>query len=158
MSKSAYIVKDNTVVIRCDRCQRTKVLDLTPYADIRQPLQIKIKCACGHVFSSLIEKRRVYRKAVSLKGSFVHYVNGQPKGKGTMTVVDLSNNGLKLMLPAGETMSVGDMLKVEFHLDDPRRSLITKKLIVRNVQAQMVGTEFFPTESPDKSLGFYLLS
>ncbi len=158
MSKIAYIAKDNTVVIRCDRCQRTKVLDLAPYGDIRQPLQIKIKCACGHNFSSLIEKRRVYRKAVKLKGSFVHYVDGQPKGKGAMTVVDLSSNGLKLKLASGETMSVGDMLKVEFHLDDPRRSLITKKLIVRNVQAQLVGTEFVPTETSDKSLGFYLLS
>ena len=158
MSKTAYISKDNTVVIRCDQCQRIKTLDLAPYGGVQQPMKVKIKCACGHLFTSIVEKRRVYRKQVSLKGSFVHFVGGQPKGKGAMTVVDISNSGMKLMLPPGESMAVGDMLKVEFRLDDPRRSLIKKRLIVRNVKANLVGAEFGPSETIDTSLGFYLLS
>jgi hypothetical protein len=158
VNKIAYIGKDNTAIIRCDLCQRTKALNLAPYGDIREPLRVRVKCACGHLFSSVLEQRRVWRKAVDLRGFYVHYVEGEPKGKGALKVVDLSSNGLKLVLPPGETVSVGDMLKVEFRLDDPRLSLIKKRLIIRNVQAQAVGAEFASTELLDTALGFYLMS
>ena len=45
---------------------------------------------------------------------------------------------------------------VEFYLDDNLRTLIKKKVIVRNIAGPTIGTEFAPTEAVDKALGFYM--
>jgi len=50
------------------------------------------------------------------------------------------------------------LLKIEFRLDDAQRSLVQKKVIVRNVSDNFIGTEFAVTEAIDKALGFYLRS
>ena len=54
--------------------------------------------------------------------------------------------------------SGGEKLKVEFHLDDKRRTFIEKKVIVRNVHKNLVGTSFAANEGNDPALGFYLMS
>jgi hypothetical protein len=117
-----------------------------------------MNCPCGLETTAIVEQRRFFRKEVSLPGSFVHVVNGQPKGKGLMMVKDLSTAGMKLAIAASKTMAAGDLLRVEFKLDDPARSPITKKLIIRSISGNEVGTEFAPTETLDKALGFYLRS
>jgi hypothetical protein len=53
---------------------------------------------------------------------------------------------------------LGQTLRVEFHLDDKRHTLINKKVIVRNVHKNLVGASFAPTEGDDPHLGFYLMS
>jgi hypothetical protein len=65
---------------------------------------------------------------------------------------------MKLVLSASGTIAPGDLLKIEFRLDDARRSLVQKKVVVRNVSEDSVGTEFTVTEALDKALGFYLRS
>jgi len=158
MAETVYISSTHTAVFRCPHCQRTKTVDVSAYSETRQPLRFKLKCPCGQVTVSMLEKRQRYRKETNFPGSYVHYVNGQPKSKGSMRVKDLSNNGMKLLIPASETFAVGDMLKVSFHLDDAHRSLVQKKVIVRNISPPHVGTELAPTETIDKALGFYLRS
>jgi hypothetical protein len=78
--------------------------------------------------------------------------------KGNMRVVDISSNGLKLKLNVERHFNSGDRIRVEFHLDDKRRTLIKKEVIVRNVFKNLVGTSFSPSEGDDPSLGFYLMS
>jgi hypothetical protein len=158
MAETVYITSSNTVVFRCPNCQRTKTVDVSAFEERSQPLRFKVKCPCGQVTVSTIEKRRRYRKETDFPGSYVHYVNGQPKGKGSMRVKDLSTNGMKLLIAASESFAPGDMLKVSFSLDDAQRSLVQKKVIVRNISPPYVGTEFAPTETIDKALGFYLRS
>jgi hypothetical protein len=63
---------------------------------------------------------------------------------------------MKLEVAGSGTMAKGDLLKVEFTLDNPARSPLSKKLIIRNIAGNLIGTEFAPTETLDKALGFYL--
>jgi hypothetical protein len=158
MTETVYITSSNTAVFRCPNCQRTKTMDVSAFEERSQPLRFKLKCPCGHVTVSTIEKRRRYRKENDLPGSYVHYVHGQPKGKGSLRVKDLSTSGMKLLIAASEAFAPGDMLKVSFNLDDAQRSPVQKKVVVRNVSPPHVGTEFAPTETIDKALGFYLRS
>ncbi|MCK7513289.1 MAG: hypothetical protein MZV70_60830 [Desulfobacterales bacterium] len=72
------------------------------------PLRFKLTCPCGHVASAVLEKRKRFRKGAHLPGTYVHYVNGQPQGKGTMTVKDLSTKGMKLVLTGRCTVAPGD--------------------------------------------------
>jgi hypothetical protein len=158
MDETVYISSSNTAVFRCPQCQRTKTLDVSTFGEFKSPLRFKLTCPCGHVSSAFLEKRKRYRKGSHLPGTYVHYVNGQPQGKGTLTVKDLSTNGMKLVLSAIGTIAPGDLLKIEFRLDDAQRSLVQKKVVVRNISDNFVGTEFAATEALDKALGFYLRS
>jgi len=158
MTETVYITSSNTAVFRCPNCQRTKTMDVSAFEERSQPLRFKVKCPCGHATVATIEKRRRYRRDTDFPGSYVHYVNGQPKGKGSLRVKDLSTSGMKLMIAASENFAPGDMLKVSFNLDDAQRSLVQKKVVVRNISPPHVGTEFAPTETIDKALGFYLRS
>ena len=75
-----------------------------------------------------------------------------------MTVKDVSTTGLKIQINAQHNFIAGDVILVEFKLDDSHRTLIKKKVIARNIFGQNIGTEFAPTEAVDKALGFYLFS
>ena len=63
---------------------------------------------------------------------------------------------MKLKIKTAENLSVGDVLSVEFYLDDIHRSFIHKKVTVRNIMPGYVGTEFHGREIVGKALGFYL--
>jgi hypothetical protein len=158
MAETVYITESNTAVFRCPQCQRAKTVDVSTFGEFKPPLRFKLTCPCGHVASAVLEKRKRYRKGAHLPGTYIHYVNGQPMGKGAMTVKDLSTTGVKLVLSASGTIAPGDLLKIEFRLDDAQRSLVQKKVVVRNVSEDSVGTEFAVTEALDKALGFYLRS
>jgi hypothetical protein len=158
MAETVYITSNNTAVFRCPHCQRTKNVDISTFKDLNQPLRFKVKCPCGQITVSVIEKRRRYRKETDLVGTYVHYVNGQPKGKGSLRVKDLSTSDLKLMITSSEPLAIGDVLQVSFQLDNPQRSLVQKKVVVQNIGLPYVGVEFAPTEALDKALGFYLRS
>lgn len=156
MDEKIFITSENTVVFRCPYCQRTKTVDVASLGDLAQPLRFRLKCPCGQVTASVVDKRRRFRKETRFPGSYVHYVDGQPRGKGSLTVKDLSVNGMKLMIASGETFNRGDVLKVSFRLDDAQRSPVEKKVIIRSISPPFFGTEFAPTETLDKALGFYL--
>ena len=156
MEEKIFITSENTVIFRCPHCQRTKTVDVASLGDLAQPLRFRLKCPCGQVTTSVVDKRRRFRKETRFPGSYVHYVDGQPRGKGSLTVKDLSVNGMKLMIASGETFNRGDVLKVSFRLDDAQRSPVEKKVIIRSISPPFVGTEFVPTETLDKALGFYL--
>ena len=157
MEEKVFITSENTVVFRCPTCQRTKAVDVSTL-DLTRPLRFRLKCPCGAVTTSVVDKRRRYRKSTDFPGTYVHYVDGQPRGKGSLTVKDLSVNGMKLMLTTVSAFNPGDVLKVRFTLDDAHRSAVEKKVIVRSICPPFVGTEFAPTETLDKALGFYLRS
>jgi len=158
MAETVYITSSNTAVFRCPHCQRTKNVDISTFGDLNQPLRFKVKCPCGQITVSVLEKRRRYRKETDLVGTYVHYVNGQPKGKGSLRVKDLSTSGLKLKITSSEPLAIGDVLQVSFQLDNPQRSLVQKKVVVQNISLPYVGVEFAPAETLDKALGFYLRS
>jgi hypothetical protein len=156
MEEKLFITSENTVVFRCPHCQRSKTVDVATLGELSRPLRFRLKCPCGQVTTSVIDKRRRFRKETSFPGTYVHYVDGQPRGKGSLTVKDLSVNGMKLMIASGETFNRGDVLKVAFKLDDAKRSLVEKKVVIRTISPPFFGTEFAPTETLDKALGFYL--
>jgi hypothetical protein len=158
MAETVYMTDSSTAMFRCPHCQRTKKMDVSTFGEQKQPLRFKVKCPCGQTTVSVLEKRRRYRKDTNFSGTYVHYVDGRPQSKGPARIKNLSTSGMKLLITSSENFAVGDLLKVSFQLDDPPRSLIQKKVVIRNLSLPLIGTEFAPTETIDKALGFYLRS
>jgi hypothetical protein len=142
----------------CPKCSRSKTVSVSKYANIDKLIKVNVKCPCGHAYTSLLEKRKQYRKATSLPGRFLHFIDGRPVNKGVLTVEDISANGMKLKLNAPQDFSIGDNMEVEFNLDDKHRTLIKKRVIVKNINGPFIGVEFGPAEAMEKALGFYLFS
>ena len=158
MTEKVYITSKQMATFVCPKCSRSKTVSVSEYANIDKLIKVNVKCPCGHAYTSLLEKRKQYRKTTSLPGSFVHFIDGRPVNKGVLTVEDISANGLKLKLNAPQGFSIGDNMEVEFNLDDKSRTLIKKRVIVKNINGPFIGVEFGPAEAMEKALGFYLFS
>lgn len=142
----------------CPQCTRTKTVDVSKYATIDKVVKVNVKCPCGHGYKAILEKRRQYRKETNLPGTYIHFIDGKPQNRGLMTIEDISTTGVKLKLNVKQYFAIGDQMKIEFHLDDTRRTLIKKTVIIKNQRDQFIGAEFAPFETVDKALGFYLFS
>ena len=158
MTEKVYVTSKQMATFICPLCQKSKTVNVSKYASLDKMVKVKVTCPCGYGYTSMLEKRKKYRKATNLPGSFVHLVEGRPARGGLMKVKDLSTSGLKIHVNTEHHCAVGDIIQVEFSLDDNHRTLIRKKVIVRNLVGQNIGTEFAPTEPIDKALGFYLFS
>lgn len=156
--QKAFITTKDTAKFICPHCQRFKIVDVTNYVHIDRKIKVNVKCPCGNEFKSILEKRVQYRKETNLVGMFRHMDGRKEVGCGLITVCDLSTTGMKLKVDDDFKFSLDDNLVIEFHLDDNHRSLIKKRVIVRNINYPYVGTEFSSTEILDKALGFYLFN
>ena len=157
MIKTVYISASNHATFTCPQCEATKTLDVSRYAKMEQTVKVKSKCACGHTWTSVLEKRKVYRKHVSLSGTFTHIVDNNPVYKGAMVVTDISAGGLKIKLLEPLDLRLDHKLRVEFQLDDARNTLISKNVLVKNIDGIYIGVAYSRSEPDDPALGFYLM-
>jgi hypothetical protein len=157
MIKTVYISSTNHATFTCPECEATKTVNVTRYAQMEQTVKVKSTCGCGHTWTSVLEKRKVYRKSVSLPGTFTHMVDNNPVFKGAMEVTDISAGGLKIKLLDLVNLSLDDKLHVEFKLDDTRKTEINKDVLVKNIDGQYIGVAFSRAEGDDPALGFYLM-
>jgi hypothetical protein len=158
MTDKVYISRQQMATFVCPKCSRSKTVNASKYAHLDKLIKVNVKCPCGHAYTSILEKRKQYRKETHLSGTYIHFLDGRPANRGLMTVKDISANGMKLKLNVELICDIGDHLDVEFHLDNRDRTLIKKRVIVKNVSGLYIGVEFGPTEALDKALGFYLFS
>ena len=83
-------------------------------------------------------------------------MNKNGKDRGMMEILDLSRSGLRMEINTDAEIKVGDILKLQFTLDDKQNSEVTKEVIVRSISGHSLGTEFLSLDHYDK-LGSYLL-
>ena len=158
MAEKVYIASTKMATFVCPKCQKSKTVNVSKYADLDKNVKVNVSCPCGHAYVSFLEKRKRYRKQTNLPGTYSRYVDGKQMGGGLMIVRDLSILGMKLQIDAENDCEIGDVIQVEFHTDDAQRTFIKKKVIIRNINGKIIGTEFAPTEGVDKALGFYLFN
>lgn len=101
------------------------------------------------------EMTKAYHKKVSLDGEFLLL---KTKSPGYMIVEGISLLEMGFRITSGPYVAVGDFLDITFHLDDPKRSLVERRVLVRNVRGKQVDAEFHNPPPYSKNLGFYLMS
>ena len=155
--QTVFISSNNTATFRCPQCGKAKTADVSRYANIDKKITVNCTCACGVQFQCRLEKRKQYRKGSNFPGKFKLLGEDGLEDSGRMNVVDISSTGVKLKLTVPRTFKIGAVLQIEFQLDDRRRTLMQKRVIVRNVSGTYVGASFHPNEIDDRALGFYLM-
>jgi hypothetical protein len=158
MVEKVYITNTNMATFICPQCKKTLTTDVSKYAQMEQTVKVKSKCSCGNTWISILEKRKQYRKGVNLPGIYKYIVDGKETDRGRMTVTDISAGGVKLKLDVDRNLKVGHLLKLEFKLDDNKRTPIQKTVVIRSASSPCYGVAFRESDSYDPVLGFYLMS
>jgi hypothetical protein len=149
------------VVITCPECSNMTTLPGDKTAGMGGSR--RVKCSCGLVFTAFFERRRSFRKVVSLHGRWKpeDALDYQP-----MVVKDVSRGGLSFEALAEDqgpligTLAIGvsDTVQVEFRLDNEKRALIHGKAAVRTLMGSIIKAEFtFLDAQVNKELGFYFM-
>ncbi len=153
----AFLENDRTAVIKCPKCSLIKSVDVSQYSNLDRFIRFTARCSCGHTFKVVLERRKFFRKKVKLPGKCV--LKGGSR-EVSIIVKDLSRQGLGFEVMGRLPFKVGDLLMVEFSLDNGSRTLIRKEVKVQLISGETVGAEFHsvdPQNVYDKELGFYLL-
>jgi hypothetical protein len=147
-----YADEMNQVTLLCPRCSKSKSINASPFREAKQFL--RIRCSCGEVFEAAIDFRKCYRKKVRLGGEYRNRRSGE---NGELLVENLSIDGIGFDPIKPHGLLSGDIVNVEFTLDDPRRSKVRRTVVVRTVRGSFVGSEFAPGQPNNRDLNFYLL-
>jgi hypothetical protein len=158
MVERVYQTNDSKVTVICPQCTKSKVVDVSRFARTNKTVKINSTCSCGQRWTSVLEKRKKYRKPVNLTGSFNFIKDEKVVDRGAMRVVDMSFDGVQIKLNVKRNFAAGDQLEIEFHLDDTKHTFIKKRVTVKNVSGTYVGTAFRASEPYDPALGFYLMA
>jgi c-di-GMP-binding flagellar brake protein YcgR len=156
-----FITQDNKATLACPACERSRLIDASPYMALSRVVRIRVKCPCGHAYTAQLERRRFFRKSVQLQGEYSQVPGGRHVGKGSLAILDLSRTGLKMRLGDDKALRIGDRIVVEFQLDDRKRAKVRQETVVRRIDGADLGAEFTSTDPTDpntKAIGFYLFA
>ena len=146
-----YLDNTNRVSIICPKCGLEQNIDTTKFKDTENKLEGK--CKCGEPYQYKIEFRKRYREGVRLTGDY--YIQGIGE-KGEIIIRDLSMSGMLFECMNPHNISKDDLLRVNFKLDDPKRSEIQKHVKVIWVKDRTIGADFIKTKFYGKELKSYL--
>ena len=154
-----YLSDKDTAQFECPKCHKKKEVNVSKYKTLETSIKLNVKCPCGYAYTVSLERRKFHRKETSIPGKFNFCPLFGSDQAGSMTVLDISKGGLRLKMTTTPIFERGDILEVEFNLDNNTRTPIKKQVFVRNIRKDIVNVEFCsfdPTDSIDKALGFYL--
>ena len=154
-----FLSGKDTASFTCPKCHVSKEADVTRYKRIATSVNLKVKCSCGNEYSVMLERRKYYRKETNIPGKFGFFSLAGEDQKGSITIMDISKGGLKFKMATQPIFNKGDILEVEFILDNKDKTHIRKQVFVRNVKDSFVNVEFCSFDADDtgdKAIEYYL--
>jgi c-di-GMP-binding flagellar brake protein YcgR len=118
---------------------------------------VPARCTCGIQFSVVFERRANYRKSTGLQGRFTRNLDSEMQ-VGEVVVADLSRGGICMTVPESVELEIGEVLRIDFRLDNQEETVISAQVVIKNIRQGMVGAEFCALEEHTrKLLGYYLM-
>jgi hypothetical protein len=161
-AKQLYPDKNGNVTLLCHECGHIHRIDAASYQAPGKSTRLSITCdKCGHALEASISFRKHFRKETNLTGSCTtrfaqpnRTISGEFSG---IIVKNVSLSGIGFIVKSPLHVKEGDILDVKFKLDDPKRTVISKQVIVRRIIDNLFAAEFTPPMDPTGSpLAFYL--
>lgn len=149
---NCYVDTNQRITIVCPECGYKRTMDVSDKVPTGRV--VNAKCRCGRRFGLKIDFRRLYRKKVNLTGHFFDLTNGR---SGDIVVKDISKGGVGFSYHGSPKLRINDYLELHFQLDDAKNSHIKKRVTVKSIQKDFIGTQFEDAGGYDTNLGFYLM-
>jgi len=151
--QKSFVKTNDTASIRCPGCGLVKNINVGKFRNNRHTL--KTRCSCGINFLVALDFRRHYRKPTVIIGMY-SLIGGSYSGGGQMQVHNLSRSGVGFSISGVHNISIGQKALLNFRLDDKKQTVLTKKVLIKNVRKNTIGCEFINQTHIGKDLGFYL--
>jgi len=148
-----FVKEDSQATIVCPACSSAKTISVENFRHKQHIL--KVKCKCGNSFSLQLEFRQFFRKDTELQG--VYDVKPPARGGGIATIVNLSFTGACFEVRGVHGLEVDQKGSLVFTLDNRKKTVLYKQVIIRSVDGNRIGCEFVEDRAFEKELGFYLL-
>jgi hypothetical protein len=158
--RKAFVTKDNMATFVCPQCRKPRRADVSRLSGLNRSIRVRVRCPCGHLYTAELERRKRLRKAVDFPGVAFRMSADGAGARHLMTVTDISPYGLKLRFNREIAACPGDILTVEFRLQDARRRLIRKDVVVLAARGCEVGVKYqtIRADDPnDQALGFFFI-
>lgn len=152
---TAHADSNGMAIITCPYCGIIKKVSVSKFKNSKH--QISTRCQCGKQFDLQLNFRSNYRKDVTLTGMF-KVVAPIPSHWCEMIVRDISRTGVGFKNTDTVEVKEGYALRVRFKLDNIKKTLIEKDVVVKIVKDRYAGCEFKNLALEEKELGFYLFS
>ena len=151
MTPKIFLTKSGKAVISCPDCGKTKLTDIERFSHRDKAVRLKITCKCSHVFSVVLERRKLARKKVKLPGIFI-----VGKKKYSIIINNISRQGLEIRTEIVLDLNLNDIVDIEFNLDDDCKSKVFKEVVIKKINKQYINVEFLSQHHYDR-FGVYLL-
>lgn len=102
-----------------------------------------------------LEKKQAVGKAVSLGGEFIRL---KTRESGHIRVERLSLSAIGFRISKSHRIQVNDFLDIHFILDDIKKSMVERRIVVRSIKGNYIDADFYNPPPYAKKLGFYLMS
>jgi hypothetical protein len=150
-----HVRDNNTATLICPACGAVKHFAADRYRHSRHV--ISVRCRCQNVFSLLLDFRRHYRKQTSLPGTYEILSEGGVGG-GIIHINDISRGGLGFTVSGLHRIEKDQELQVEFQLNDKKKTVLKRRMLVKSVQQNNIGCQFKDAAEMERALGFFLQS
>lgn len=101
-----------------------------------------------------IKNRQAFGKLVSLGGNFIRL---KTQDSGHIRVEKLSMLTIGFRVSKSHLIQVNDFLDIQFTLDDIKKSLVKRRIVVRKINGNYIDADFYNPPPYAKNLGFYLM-
>jgi len=153
IAQKTFVKPDETTMIVCPECSSARNISVSQFRHRNHLL--KVRCKCGHSFKIKLEFRRHFRKETELTGTYD--LEPPATSGGNLKILNLSLSGACFQIRGMHDLKIGQRGEVIFTLDNRKKSVLRKKVIIRNVSKNRIGCEFVKDRAFEKELGFYLL-
>ena len=120
----------DTAKITCPQCSGTRVIQVSRHEFIHRETSVRFNCSCGYTFKSILVKKNLQKHRLNLIGTYM--VLTPPKIRGKLTVKEVNNTGVIVVLGGRGNITQGARLLLEFVLDDGKQSIVKKMVLVKN--------------------------
>jgi hypothetical protein len=147
-----YVRNDDTATLICPACKTVKHITAGSFRQGKHT--ITVHCICQQTFNVLFDFRQYYRKQVNLPGTY-EIISKGGIGGGIIQVNNISRCGLRFTVSGLHRIEEGQELRVEFQLNDKKKTLIKREVTVRTVRQNIIGCRL-KDHLEEKELGFFL--
>lgn len=134
--------QNNKVVIQCPRCDFQKGIDTVKCLNGSEEVWLKIKCRCGEIFKTLLEKRKFSRSAYRTKGHLVIEDLSEIISGLSVLIRDISNSGVRLETDYPELFKVDGKVLIKIYCHNPEGSFISMDGTVTHINKRSIGIDF----------------
>ncbi len=152
MVEKIFVTSNSNVAFSCPECGKTIRKDVSRYMKHDAQVRLKYKCSCKHSFSIKLERRLSIRKEGHLKGCIV-----QDKTTTAISIKDLSKHGLRINMLKNIHLEEGQVVKIDFVLDDPNQLEVSKRVKVIKINSPTDVSCEFLNKDHQGNLGKYFL-